>query len=65
MTAALIVLLASLISTNWSNLTATLRSGAVVYSNEPHVLDKKPRYLIDQVRRQELEGGGVEEGINL
>ena len=62
MTAGLIILLATLLSSNWNRIATQIRGGNVYSSDEPHVVDKRQRYLIEQMRpdlKQDLMDAGI------
>ena len=50
MTAGLIMLLATLIASNWTRLASGLKGTQVYSSDQPHIVDKRPRYLIEEMR---------------
>jgi len=59
LTIGVIGLLASLIGSNWSKIAKGLRGNQVFESDKPHIMDKRPKYLIPEL----LKEGLVDQGI--
>lgn len=54
LTALLLIIFAALISSYWNRLNLSTRSRDVFSSDQPHVLQKRPRYIVQN--RPELQG---------
>lgn len=55
MTIGLIVLLITLLSSNWSRIASTFRGDNAFKMDESHVIAKQPRYLIKELRKDLIE----------
>jgi len=63
LTALLLIIFAGLISSYWNRLNLRMISPDVFRSDQPHVFQKRPRYIV-QHPKQELQGDLINQDAN-